>query len=89
MVGDGHAMGVAAEIVQHICGTPEGAFQVHHPVLSVQGSQPGSESLGLSEEFQVTLEVELAVLKGLQEGVDELAAEDFTQHLLGKKVVFS
>jgi hypothetical protein len=31
MVGDGHAMGVAAEILQHIFGTTEGAFQVDHP----------------------------------------------------------
>ena len=33
MVGDGHAMGVAAEILQHILGAAEGTFQVHHPVL--------------------------------------------------------
>jgi hypothetical protein len=26
MVGDGHAMGVAAEIVQHVSGTTEGPF---------------------------------------------------------------
>ena len=28
MVGDGHAMGVAAEIVQHIGGATEGRLQV-------------------------------------------------------------
>ena len=33
MIGDGHAMGVAAQILQHILGATEGAFQVHHPVL--------------------------------------------------------
>ena len=36
MVGDGHAMGVAAEILQHILGATEGAFRVHHPVFSEQ-----------------------------------------------------
>ena len=36
MVGDGHAMGVAAQILQDIFGTTEGTFQVHHPVLSKQ-----------------------------------------------------
>ena len=35
MVGDGHAMGVAAQILQHIFGATEGTFQVDHPVLSV------------------------------------------------------
>jgi len=33
-VGDGHAMGVAAPIVHHVWGAPEGTFQVDHPILS-------------------------------------------------------
>jgi hypothetical protein len=87
MVGDGHTMSVAAQIVQHIFGATEGTFQVDHPVLPVQWPQPGGEDLGLSEEFQISLEAELAILKSLLESVDELAAKDFTQHPFGKKVV--
>ena len=56
-------------------------------VLSVEWPQPGSEDLGLRKKLQVFLEVELAILEGLLESVDELAAKDFTQHCLGKKVV--
>ncbi len=89
VVGDGHAMGVAAEILQHVFRAPEGRFQVDHPVLSIEGSQPGSESLGLSEEFQVFREAQLAVLEGLLERVDKLATKDFPQHLFRKKVIFS
>src|ERR1700730_2849568 len=37
MVGDGHAMGVAAQILQHVLGATERTFQVDHPVLSVEG----------------------------------------------------
>jgi hypothetical protein len=33
------------------------------------------------------MEVELTILKSLFERIDELAAKDFAQHLLGKKVV--
>src|SRR5437660_3346726 len=81
MVGDSHAMGVAAhQILQHIFGATEGTFQVDHPVLSKQRPQPGGKDLGLSEEFQISLEAELAVLEGLLERIDELAAKDFTQH---------
>jgi hypothetical protein len=36
MVGDGHAMGVAAEILQHLFGATEGALQVNHPVFSIE-----------------------------------------------------
>jgi len=35
------------------------------------------------------MEVELTILKSLLKRTDELAAEDFTQDLLGKEVVFS
>jgi len=89
MVGDGYTMSVAAQIVQHIFGATEGTFQVDHPILSKQRPQPGGEDLGLSEEFQIALEAELAVLKGLLERSNELAAKDFPQHFFGKKVVVS
>ena len=89
MVGDGHTMSVAAQILQHVFGAPEGTFQVDHPVLPVQWPQPGGKDLGLSEEFQISLEAELAILKSLFERIDELAAKDFTQHPFGKKVVVS
>ena len=89
MVGDGYAMSVAAQILQHIFGATEGTFQVDHPVLSIEWPQPGGKDLGLRKKLQVSLEVELAILESLLESVDELAAKDFTQHFLGKKVVVS
>ena len=36
MIGDGDAMGVAAQILEHILGAAERWFRVHHPVLSEQ-----------------------------------------------------
>jgi hypothetical protein len=50
MVGDGHAVGVTAEIVQHILGAAKGWFRVYDPVFSEQWPEPGSEDLGLIEE---------------------------------------
>jgi hypothetical protein len=86
MVGDGHAMGVAAEILEHKLWAAEGWFQIDDPVFSVQGSEPGSKDLRLSEECEVSLETELAVTEGLLESVDKLSTKDLTQHLTGKKV---
>ena len=63
--------------------------QVDHPILSVEWSQPGGEGLGLSEELQVSMEVELAITEGLLERVDELAAKDFTQHLFREEVIIA
>jgi len=87
MVGDGHAMGVAAEIVQHIFGTAEGTFQVHHPVLSKQWPEPSREDLGFAEELQVFGEVELTILEGLPEGGDELTTKNLAQYRFGQEVV--
>ncbi len=87
MVGDGHAMGVAAEILQHIFGATEGTFQVHHPVFSKQWPEPSSEDLGFGEELQVFGEAELTILEGLPEGRDELAAKDLTQYRFGQEIV--
>ena len=49
-------MSVAAKIVQCIFGAAEGTFQADHSVLSKQRPQPGGKVLGLSEEFQISLE---------------------------------
>ncbi len=89
MVRDGHTVSVAAQIVQHVFGATERTFQVDHPVLSKQRPQPGGKDLGLREEFQISSEAKLTVLKNLLERIDKLAAKDFPQHFLGKKVVVS
>ena len=49
MVGDGHAVSVAAQILQHVFGATERAFGVNHPIFSEEQSQPGSESFRLDE----------------------------------------
>ena len=89
MVGDGHAVGVAAQVLQHILRATEGTFQIDHPVMPVQRPQPGSKDFGLRKKLQISLEAELAILESLFESVDELAAKNFLQHFLGKKVVVS
>ena len=87
MVGDGHAMGVAAEILQHILGATEGTSQVDDPVLSKQWPEPSSEDLGFGEELQLFGEAELTILEGLPEGRDELATKELTQYRFGQEIV--
>src|SRR5208337_4699406 len=85
MVGDGHAMGVAAQILEHLFRATEGWFAVDHPMLAKQWSEPGGEDLGLSDRCQIAREVELLVLEGELETGDELATKHATQHRAGKK----
>jgi len=89
VVGDGHAMGVTAQIAEHIVWASERSFGVDHPVLSEQWSQPREKGLGLSEKFQVSMKAEPAVMKSALECRDELAAKDATEHSDGKKEVIA
>ena len=43
VVGNGHAMGVAGEIAEHMMRTAEGGLGVDDPVLTEQGTQEGAE----------------------------------------------
>ena len=85
MIGDGHAMGVAAQIVEHMFWAAERLFAVHHPVFSEQGSQPRGEDLWLSERLQTSVEIQPAILEGAFEGRNKLAAKDTPEHFDGKK----
>src|SRR5258707_2905700 len=87
VVGDGYAMGVTAQIAEHILGASEGRLRVDHPVISEQRAQPGSKDFGLSEELEVSMKVELAVLEGAFECFVELVAGDATQYFDGNKEV--
>src|SRR5712664_2344386 len=87
MVGDGHAMGVTAQITEHMLWASEWTFRVDHPVLSEQWSEPRSKDFRLSQGLQVSMKGDLAVMKGTLERFVELAAKDATEHLDGKKEV--
>src|SRR3989449_2827219 len=85
MIGNGAAMGIATEILEHIFGAAEGRFGVNHPVLSEPWSQPGSEDLGLREQSQVPGKMKLAMLKSRLETDDEFAAKHAPEYLDGEK----
>ena len=85
MVGDGHAMSITAEILEHMFWAAERSFGVDHPVLSEQGPQPRGEDLRLSERLQASVEIELAILEGAFESRNKLAPKNTPEHFNGKK----
>ena len=85
VIGDGHAVGVAAEITESMFGTTEGRFAIDHPVLPKQWAEPSGEDLGLSEQLQIAIEAQLPFVAGAPERGHELAAKYPAQHLDGKK----
>jgi len=79
VVGDGHAMGVAGEITQHMVGAAERWLGINHPVLTEQGTQEGTECFFLLERLERTGERKLAHVKSALQTGDELTAEDATE----------
>jgi len=75
-VRDGDAMGVGAEIAQHVFWAAEGSLGVDDPVVAEQHSQPGSESVRLGQRQQAAVELEFTSKEGVAQSGDELAAED-------------
>jgi hypothetical protein len=80
VIGDGHAVGVAAEITENLLGTAEGRLAVDHPVPSKERAEKGSEGLAFCQRLEIAVEAQSAVGKSRSESLDKLAAEDSPQH---------
>ncbi len=84
-VGDGDAMGVGAQIAQHMFRSTEGALGVDDPVMAEQYPQPCCEGTRLGQGQEVAVELEHASMEGAAKSGDELAAEDTAEHADGQK----
>ena len=84
-VGNGDAMGVGAEIAQHMFRPAERPFGVDDPVVTEQYPQPGGEGARFRKRQEMSVELECACLEGAPESSDELAAEDTAEHLDGQE----
>jgi hypothetical protein len=73
MVGDGDAVGIAAEILQDVLGSAEGRFGVDDPIFAEERTQPGLEELGMGERCEFSGQVQLTAFAGKLQAGDELA----------------
>ncbi len=85
VIGDGHAVGIAAEITENMFWAPKGRLAIDHPVLPEQWAEECSECFGFCQKLEIPVEAQLALREGLPESGDKLATEDSPQHLDGKK----
>jgi hypothetical protein len=76
MIGDRHAVGVAAEITENVFGTTEGWLAVDHPVLTEEGTEERSEHFRFCQKLEIPVEAQLTVVEGPFESGDKLATED-------------
>ena len=80
LVGDGHAVGVAAEVVEHAGGAREGGLGIDDPLAATQRPEVAVEGSGVSERSEGAAEAQAVVaespLEFGQEDGPEAARED-------------
>jgi hypothetical protein len=74
-VGDGDAMGVAAEIGENLRGSAEGLLGVDDPIDAPSGGQMGGESGGVGQIGEIAEESEALRAEGGLQAFEEQAAE--------------
>ena len=52
VIRDGHAMGIASEVMQDVLRSAEGPFCIYDPFLPEELSQKATEHLGMGEAFE-------------------------------------
>ena len=85
MVGDGDAVGVASQIMQHVLGAAEGWLGIDDPVLAIKRAQEDGEALLFLERHALAEEAQLMAGKEPSQSGDELASKDAAEHLDGQE----
>ena len=86
-VGDGDAVGVAGQVLQHVFRTAEGRLGVDHPLLVAHDREQGVKCTWLRERSQRAGEAEFVVSIALPEEGEQLAAEHAAEHTYRQKEV--
>ena len=61
VIGDGHAMGVACQIPQHLLWAAEGRLGIDHPFLLINLPKPFPPATTLGQRSESAMQTELAV----------------------------
>src|SRR5882672_10417992 len=89
VIGDGNAVGVAAEIVDDLGGAAEGTLGIDDPAAVRGKVQPAPEGWRIGEPGQIAKEGELTLLKGFEQCIPEEVTEAGTEDFDGEKEVFA
>ena len=85
MVGNGHSMGVAAEIAEHIFRAAEGPFAVNDPIVVVEVANKGTKRLWIRKRLQLAVKADFPLSKSLLEGIYNLSSKNLPEYPLGQK----
>src|SRR3974390_1639725 len=63
MIRDGHAVGIAGQILQHVLWPAKGSLGINHPVFLKQSAQEGCEGLLVRQRLTRTKKEKWVVLE--------------------------
>ena len=79
VIGKGHFVGVAAQVVEHLGGTTEGRFGINDPLGLAAVLEPLRESGSGGQGLELAVELKFSLIKGLLESGQEQATEESRQ----------
>ena len=85
MVGNGHSMGVAAEIFENLLRPAKWALTVNNPMVAVEVANEGMKGLRIRQMLQFSVKADFAFSKSCFEGIDNLSSKDLPEYPLRQK----
>ena len=79
-VGDGYAVRVTSQIVQHVLGSTERWLGINDPILFPQGVQKCAEGFFLGQRQALSVKDQLLGAESTSQPGQEFPAEDWTEH---------
>ncbi len=83
VIGDGHLVSVATQVIQHLGGTPEGRFGINDPLGLAAVLEPLHESRSGGQGLELAVELKFSLIKGLLQSGQEQATEESRQDAHG------
>jgi hypothetical protein len=87
MITDRNPMRIPPQIAKHLGGSAECRFRVHDPILLEQCIDKSGKTLGIFQFGERSWEDERSLLVRHSQFIDELGAEDGTEHVHGREEV--
>ena len=88
-IGNRNAMGISAEIAQHLLGAAERRLAVDHPSRRMKLTDQTPKQFGLRQAVKQAVKMELSGSVSLLERFEKLAAEDFAENRFRNKEVLT
>ena len=85
VIRDGNAVGIAAQVAQHLVRAAEGWLGVDHPFDSAAGLHQTCKGVGIVQFLKRTVEVELSRGTRLLQAAEEYPSEKATEYAHGKE----